>query len=425
MLTADLVPVRRKNGELCLTPIAGKSRRQHVDLAEQVMQVVADAVGMTREQVLAEIAAIAHSAHDAKIVKGYAKLLEDALVFEQDRGLGAAKLRQAVFEHAAAAWKSLADADVFDRQRVLAVVSTEFELPKDGLEEELFLDLPAAQRVLSTVTWSPEELVERYDHGRVAAVLLRATSVRATFRVQSAHEVRQLFSVLKFRRLLFSLTEESDGKYRLDIDGPYSLFDAVTKYGLQLALCWPALSSQAELSVEAALRWGKTNEKLTFRIESATKSVPRSATGDSAGIAEPPVSDEIAELREGLSRALPEMTVELSDTMLELPGVGLCVPDLRCKTPSGDTVYVEVMGFWSRDAVFRRVELVESGLSAPVLFVASNRLRVSEELLDDKAAGALYVYRGRINAVTAASKIKALVDRCAPAPRKPRARRLK
>ena len=37
MLNVDLVPVRRKNGELHLTPISGKSLSQHVDLAEQVM----------------------------------------------------------------------------------------------------------------------------------------------------------------------------------------------------------------------------------------------------------------------------------------------------------------------------------------------------------------------------------------------------
>jgi predicted nuclease of restriction endonuclease-like RecB superfamily len=423
MLTADLVPVRRKNGELCLTAITGKTKQQHLDLAEQVLQVVADAVGMTREQVLAEVLAVAHTPHDAKIVKGYAKLLEDALVFEQERGLGAAKLRQAVFERAAAGWKSLGDGEAFDRQRVLEAVADELGLPRAGLEEELFLDLPSAQRVLATVSWSPEELVERYDHGRIAAVLLRATSVRATFRVQSTHEVRQLFSALKFRRLLFSLSQEDGGKYRLDIDGPYSLFDAVTKYGLQLALCWPVLSVQSELSVEAALRWGKTNEKLTFRIDGSTKADPSRQGGDA--LLAPAISDEVAELREGLARALPTMSVEVSDTMLDLPGVGLCVPDLRCRGPAGEVVYVELMGFWSRDAVFRRVELVESGLAAPVLFVASSRLRVSEELLDGDSPGALYVYRGRINAVTAAAKIKALADRCAPAPRKPGARRRK
>jgi predicted nuclease of restriction endonuclease-like RecB superfamily len=89
------------------------------------------------------------------------------------------------------------------------------------------------------------------------------------------------------------------------------------------------------------------------------------------------------------------------------------VPDLeltRAAEPAtGRSVLVELLGFWSRDAVFRRIEAAERGLAEPVLFVLSSRLRVSEQLLDDAESGKLYVYKGRINAHALLRKAEALL----------------
>jgi predicted nuclease of restriction endonuclease-like RecB superfamily len=413
MLSADLVPVRRKNGELLLTAITGKTRQHHVELAEQVMALVLDCEGMTREQLLADVTAVGQSPTESRIVKGYAKLLEDALEFEADRGRGAAAIREAVFDRAALAWQGLRDGESFDRNQVLAEVAPTFEREPTQLEEELFIDLPGAQRVIKAVSWSAEELVERYDQGRILAVLLRAVSIKASFRVRSVMDVRALFKVLKFRRLLFTLERRRDAAYELTISGPYSLFDAVTKYGLQLALCWPSLAAQSDLTVEAELRWGKKNEKLRFCYSAKAAEKSRSKSERAPLEAEGPVElgDDSEQLRQELERAMPGVSVTAADQMLELPGIGLVVPDLVCHFDDGTEVFVEVLGFWSREAVWRRVELVEAGLVAPILFVVSSRLRVSEEVLDEKSNAALYVYRGRINATSAAGKISELACR--------------
>jgi predicted nuclease of restriction endonuclease-like RecB superfamily len=86
-------------------------------------------------------------------------------------------------------------------------------------------------------------------------------------------------------------------------------------------------------------------------------------------------------------------------------GGGVLVPDLELapirppkKNAKASRVLVEILGFWSRDAVFRRIEAAERGLGERVLFVVSSRLRVSEALLDDVESASLYVYKGKINA---------------------------
>jgi predicted nuclease of restriction endonuclease-like RecB superfamily len=216
------------------------------------------------------------------------------------------------------------------------------------------------------------------------------------------------------------------GVYELTISGPYSLFDAVTKYGLKLALCWPVLAAQSDLRLEAELRWGKKNEKLRFSLSS--KALPEAqrerGTNDEGAFVEPVSStEEVEQLRLGLEESIPGVSVKPSEQMLDLPGVGIIVPDLTCRFENGTEVFVEVLGFWSRAAVWRRIELVEAGLVAPILFVVSSRLRVSEEVLDDASTSALYVYRGRIIASSAAAKINVLADRLGTPTRKRAGRR--
>jgi uncharacterized protein len=66
------------------------------------------------------------------------------------------------------------------------------------------------------------------------------------------------------------------------------------------------------------------------------------------------------------------------------------------------------MGFWSREAVWRRVELVEAGLSERILFAVSERLRVSEQVLGEERPGALYVYKKVMNARAVLERVERL-----------------
>src|SRR5262249_51172094 len=99
----------------------------------------------------------------------------------------------------------------------------------------------------------------------------------------------------------------------------------------------------------------------------------------------------------------------------ELPGVGLTVPDVVFEKPASDgsvlRVYLEVMGYWSRAAVWRRVELVQAGLREPGLFAVSSRLRASAEGLGDDLPGALYVYKGTMSARAIADRLEAMTAR--------------
>ncbi|MEO7092420.1 MAG: DUF790 family protein [Polyangiales bacterium] len=394
---------RRRKGELHLVRIDGKLRERALSMAADVLAVLAAHVGRTREELDDALGRIEASPTDRKVVLGLRKLAEDACTFDATETGDAAALRQEVFLRAAELRRALEVDGTFDRALVLQESAQKRGVEPDAIDRALYADLRSAHVLQAAPVMAASTLVARWELGQAQAVLLRAVHVRVDVWCASAGVLRALFHRLKFLRLLYTVKQQDD-HHRIEIDGPFSLFDAVTKYGLQLAMVLPALRECARYSLEADVRWGQVRERLVFKTE-----------GEHAGASEQAdarLPDEVDALLRSLRALDAGWKVQVAQRILDLPGVGLCVPDLELKRASdGAVVYVEVMGFWSRDAVWKRVELVEGGLPYSILFAVSDRLRVSEEVLDAEVPGALYVYKGKMSARSVIEHVERLADR--------------
>jgi predicted nuclease of restriction endonuclease-like RecB superfamily len=291
---------------------------------------------------------------------------------------------------------------------LLAAVAAERGLTVDALERALYADLRGAHTLKTIEPISAARLVETYDLAQAQAVLLRAVRVTVDIECRAPGAYRALFAKLKFLRLLYAIEPRSEGGYRIAIDGPFSLFASVTKYGLQLALALPILRECERFCLNADIRWGKERTPLSFRLEG----------GGPGGQAPPPgLTDEVARLVDDLRVTETPWKVAPSTDILNLPGIGLCVPDLAFQnTDTGECVYLEVLGFWSREAVWRRVELIERGLEQRILFAVSAHLRVSEAALGDDLPGALYVYKRVMSAAAVLERVTALANRSISGP---------
>jgi predicted nuclease of restriction endonuclease-like RecB superfamily len=402
----DLVRVRKKNGALLLPKPSPEAQARARAMAEQVLAVLSTTVGETRSSVEEALSELESTPQEKKLLSALKKLALDDSTFDGNAALDAPSLRRAVFSRAALARTALAIGVGFDRAAVLVETAAELGLTVEALEAGLYADLRSAERLLKAPTYDAEGLLIRHARAEVQAVLLCSVRVVVDVRCASADQYRVLFQKLKFRQLLFQMSARDGGGYRIEIDGPYSLFESVTKYGMELALLLPALEACDSVKLSADLRWGKKRDKLTFALDLAQ-----------AAPSEPsPPRDEIRTLLEAFAETEP-WRAELAREVLDLPGVGLCVPDL-CFTHqrTGELVLCEVLGFWNRDAVWRRVELVERGLATKIVFVVSARLRVSEEVLDGAESAALYVYKGAINPKALTRKLTELCEK--PSPRR-------
>jgi uncharacterized protein len=397
----DLVRVRRKNGVLSLAKPSPDVELRARALAGQVLLVIGSCLNEPRSVVDEALNELQGTPQEKKLLLALKKLALDDCVFDTNAALDAMTLRREVFSRATLARQGLAMGARFERDSVLAETAEALGLSAEALENGLYSDLRSAERLLKAPAYDAEILGRKHARAEVQAVLLCSVRVVVEVRCASADQYRTLFHKLKFRQLLFQMSAREGGGYRIEIDGPYSLFESVTKYGLELALLLPALEACDSVKLEADLRWGKKRDKLSFSLE----------LGAAESFEPTPPRDEIQALLMAFAQS-EAWRAEPAQEVLDLPGIGLCVPDL-CFTHqrTGEQVLCEVLGFWNRAAVWRRIELVEQGLATKIVFVVSARLRVSEEMLDGTDSAALYVYKGAINPKALQRKLTELADR--------------
>lgn len=406
MLTADLVSARRRGTDLILAKLDAAARARAVALAGQLIRLFQDHIGRSREEVESAVAAVETLPREVRVKDGLCKLLDDRATWGVPGGLDPEEVRRDVFLHATAVRAALTPGRRFERGDILGAIATARGAPTATIEQALYADLRGAALLADLELISAPALVDVYERGQAQAVLLRAVRIQVGVECASPGAARALFRRLKFLGLLHTIAPAEKG-YTIVIDGPLSLFDAVTKYGQKMAMVLPVLEGCPRWTLEADIRWGKMRTPLTFRA----------AGGQAAeSPVDPPLPDAITDLLQRFSELGTGWTARANERVLDLPGVGLCIPDLVF-TRAGERIFFEALGFWSRDAVFRRVDLVERGLRHKMLFAVSSRLRVSQELLDENASSALYVYKGTMSARTVAEHLDRLaashVD-CAP-----------
>jgi len=405
VLGTDLVRARRRGDKLLLQKLKGADKEIAVEIAAELILAISGAVGSSADEVDTVLTCVTREARHEKLFNGLKKLALDDCEFGMPLELDAPALRKAVFELACKQRHQSSLGESFDRDRVLQEVALQLGVETTSVEDGLFGDLKGAQQLIRASRLEAQALVENYEIAQVQGVILRAIRLVATVHCKSSDSYRRLFRKLKFRQLLYRLEKLPDGGYRIEIEGPFSLFESVTKYGLQLALVVPALLECESTELSAELRWGKERKPLQF--ESLFKTSPSSTARVSAQ-GSGHLRTEVETLLSGLLKKKSPWKVEVSDELLDIPGVGLCVPDLKFTKPGSEPVYLEVLGFWSREAVWKRVEWAQSNPGKRVLFAVSSRLRVSKEVLSDESGSSLYIFKGTMSVPAVLKQIEVL-----------------
>jgi hypothetical protein len=424
VLTAEHVRVSRRKTGLVVVPRGGLPGSAAATLLDELVAVAREHHGRTRGELVAALDDVVApednpGRNNERAARAARKLVLDRCGFAARDDLDPPTLRDAVFRAAAAARAALPptsdppanDAPRFDRDAVLVDVARGLGLDVATLEAALWADLDDAHLVdataLAGVTGA--SLLTAWEIAEVQALLLRARRVVVDVDAPPA-QLRRLLRALKLHQLLFEVATAEDSlapdaagqqSVRLVIEGPMALFAASTRYGLKLALLLPHVVAcrRYRLAAEVALRKGGAVEQFVL----AGRGVDVGAVDDDLP---PLVRDLLTELPPLLRDALPGFVVRAAVDVLPVPGHGALVPDVVVEHAEGARAFVEVLGFWSRDAVWRRVDQVTQGvLPAPTVFCVSDRLRVSEEALPDDPGGALVVFKGALSAKKVAAAL--------------------
>lgn len=378
MLTGDLLRARVRKGQLhpaFIDPDDGSL----LALAEEVIALFADHVGSRRGELEEALSDWVGDTRDFQLLRGLARLVEDRATFGSPIEVDPVALRRSVFEAAAAVHPVRARRDALHavtREDVLHGVAEAHGLSVAAVEEALYADLRSEERMVSIRPITAAELLARYNVALVQALLLRADGLAVTLPEGDAVELRRVLRWLKFRQLMFRARALPAGGWQLLIDGPMSLFQQTQRYGLQLALFFPALLPLDGWSIEASVSWGRRPQLRTLSLTPDPRLRP---TGRATGTW---VSREQQLLEERISEHRSPWQAERSATLIDLGGEDTLVPDLtvRC-AQSGRVAWVEVLGFWRRAWLERRMETLARYGPPNLVLCVSRRMGAAREEL--------------------------------------------
>lgn len=391
MLTSDLLRVRRKGGRILPRYLRGDDAELAKTLAKDFVRILGSAVGQSRDEIEAALDAVPVPA-DARLVgDGLRKVLDGQCTWTVPPGVDPEEIRREVFLAAAKAHRALDVRSEFDRDLVLTELAPRLGKTPAEIDAALYADLRENERLESFRPIGSDALLERYDLGLAQAVLLKATHVTVRVADEGPDRYRRLFRAARFHGLIHVVEGSPQQGYTITLDGPWSLFDAVQKYGLRLAMFLPQVLAFRSFHVRAELAWGKAKTRAVLEITPEDGLVSHVAEAPSTG-------PDLDVFKQAFERLGSEWAVTDNDHVFALPGEIACVPDLVFRSETtGEEVFLEAFGFWSRQAVWQRVELVRKGFPARFLLAVGKQLRVSEEVLGEDEAGEIYVYRATMS----------------------------
>jgi uncharacterized protein len=376
-----------------MTPqyLRGPAMERLAPVVRYYVETLSGMVGRPREEIDAALDAAVVTARDRLAALGLRKVLEDRAEFEIAEGASPEALRREVFLAAAEAHRALDVRAELDRAAVLAAVADKLGMTTEALERGLYADLRGSELLQRFTPMAPEEALERYNTGLAQAILLRATKVTVHLEGEEPARYRQVFRAARFHGLIHVVRARAEGGYTIDLDGPFSLFDAVSRYGLKLALFLPSVLACRAYRVEATVLWGRDRTPLLFSVKPEDE-----LTAPAPDL--PSSAPDLELFCEAFGRLESSWSVAKNERIFALPGEVVCVPDLVFSSrETGEEVYLEAFGFWSRASVWQRVELVQRGFPSRILLAVGKQLRVSEEVLGDEDAGEVYVYKRSIS----------------------------
>lgn len=366
MITSDLIRVRIKQANIEPSFVDPESPRM-LERAGELVEIWSAGLqrGATRGELSEEVEDLIGDGIDHKLVRGLAKVLDDCCVYASEPPIAPEELRRRLFEAVGAAPSREAAAAAY------AQLSAELNLPVDALKRLLFSDRKAEQQIQAIDAGDGAWLLNRYNVSLVQAMLLHCESLRVWLREPAPERLRQLFRAVKFHGLMYRIAPTNDGQ-ELSLDGPVSLLRHSTRYGMALATWFPALLLQTcAWTLEAELRWTNRRLRKTMRLDSSLGL--RSHHRD-VGAYITRTEQWFIERFEALNSG---WTLGRDAVVLDLGGQAVVCPEFTFRK-DGRVAYLEIVGFWRKQWLKSRLDLLRKIGPPNLVLAVSSRLEAEK-----------------------------------------------
>ena len=261
MLTREHAIARIEDGIVVPDRLIRSKHAHYSALAKSAARVYEEGRGRTRRELHSAIHRVFANELDCPIrrIDSFCKLLDERGTFETDEKGLASKLRREVFRKASAHHPLVSHVDkLFGNAefKVKDLIASSFSKSWMELQEGMFRDLIENHTLLEFQPFAnPVELLSRYNIAQTQVALFDAVEVI----VQMREDFKSIVRYAKLARLMHRIQRTSDG-YRIALDGPASLLQNTSRYGVSMAKFLPGLLSCRGWSLSASIRkpkWGR------------------------------------------------------------------------------------------------------------------------------------------------------------------------
>lgn len=375
MLPTDLL-IHRYNGEE-IVPKRLPVESGNLAIAADLITLFQSAKGMTRGELNRQLQVLEGESTNYRLKRGLAHLLNSAHSnFEVLSPLDPPMLRQRVFALSAPKVPPSRRATQATIHQIAGILTQELgrEIIADQVKAGLYADLPENQVLTEFEALTPEALLHRYNLSQVQGVFYRASQITLNAHRNDPGEYKLLFRYLKLFGLITYIEGDADHGFTLTIDGPASLFQVSTRYGLALAKLLPALLHVTKWSLTAALH---------LRDPYAGTRTGRFALDSNCGLVThyPPgkTYDSLLEagFAERWSKTKTEWLLEREVDLIPIPG-SVMIPDFRLVHPDGRTFLLEIVGYWRPEYLKKKFSQVRQADRDDLVLAISERLNLEK-----------------------------------------------
>jgi uncharacterized protein len=346
-------------------------------IAQELIDRFQQAKGQKKGELSRQLQEMEGEDTDYRMRRGLAHLLTSSFSeFETISPLDPPMLRDRVFALSAQGIPSPAQTQIVIQQ-VADVLTQELghEVLPEQVSQGLYADLPDNQILTQFETPTAEALLHRYNLSQVQGVFYRASHVRLDAHRNDPGEYKLLFRYLKLFQLMTYIEGDADTGFTLTIDGPTSLFQASTRYGLAMAKLLPALLHVTKWSLTSDLQikdnFNGTTRKGRFTLEADCGLVSHY----------PPGKTYDSMLEQGFverwEKTKTDWKLEREVDLVAIPG-SVMIPDFRLVHPDGRTYLLEIVGYWRTEYLQKKFAQVRKADRSDLILAISERLNLEK-----------------------------------------------
>ncbi len=387
MLSSDLVRPRvKRRGGIVTVDMLDVSERHWLRTAQEMIRLFGAQIGKSYSDWQAALDQYEGERMDYIVVRGLAKVMEDAATFEPiPYPVLPADARERLF----AMGPAFGAPDLFNphtRNDAVKAVAREFRTSMKAVEGALYADR-LTEHTLREVgqLWTPETLLARYNLELARGVLYDASEMR----VELHDHYKDFWRYMKLFKLMFEAAPLAEGGYSVRLDGPISPFvNATRRYGRQFAAFLPALFLCERWKMAAEIVASRNDAPAVYVLDdSAPLQTHFKGSGPFDSLLEKTFADEFEE-KFGGERGAWTLTREdevviVSDTVF--------IPDFTMTNKAdGRRALVELVGFWHPDYLRRKVAKVRGAQLKNLVLLVRESVNLAPERLADVPGEVIY-----------------------------------